>query len=90
MMAYGDRPQDFSSRAYVNMTTDVWHATVIGANCYLLEQQAIRADFSVRMYDDAIRMRQQQTTSQFTIERNVGASYNAPTSVPQYCANSWQ
>jgi hypothetical protein len=90
MVAYRDRPQDFGSRANVYMTTDAGHATVVGTDRHLLEQQAIRADFSVRMYDDAVRMRQQQTASQFAIERNIGAGHHAPTSVPQYRADPRQ
>jgi hypothetical protein len=90
MAAYRYRSKDFGSRANVNMTADSRHATVIGTDRYLLEQQTIRADFSVRMYDDAVRMRQQQTALQFAIERNVGAGHHAPTSVPQYRADPRQ
>ena len=90
MMPYRDGPQYFSSRTNVYMTTDIRYATVVGTNGYLLKQQTIWPDFSFRMYDDAIRMRQQQTAAQFAIERNVGASDYAPTSVSQYCANSRQ
>ena len=88
MGAYSNRPQNLGSRTDIHVTTDIGHATVIGTNCDLLEQQAVRSDFSVRMYDDAIRMRQQQTAAQFAIERDVGASDYAPTSVSQYCARS--
>jgi hypothetical protein len=42
------------------------------------------------MDDNAVRMRQQQTASQLTIQRNVGASHHAPAPVPQYRANPWQ
>jgi hypothetical protein len=87
MPAYRDHPQNLGSRAYVDVATDFRRAALPTTQCYLLEQQAIRADFGVRMYDDAIRMRQQQAASQFAIERNVGAGYHAPTSVPQYRPN---
>ena len=90
MVPYRDRPQYFSSRTNVYMATDFRCATVANTKCYLLEQQTIWPDSGVRMDDDAIRMRQQQTAAQFAIERNVGASYYAPTSVPQYGANSRQ
>lgn len=90
VVPYRDRPQYFSSRTNVYMATDFRYATVVRTNRYLLEQQTIRPDSSFRMYDDAIRMRQQQTAAQFAIERNVGASYYAPTSVSQYGANSRQ
>ena len=90
VVPYRDRPQYFSSRTNVYMTTDFRCATVASTKCYLLEQQTIWPDFSFRMYDDAIRMRQQQTAAQFAIERNVGASYYAPTSVSQYGGNSRQ
>ena len=90
MVTYRNRPQNLRSRTNVNMTTDSRHASVIGTDGDLLEQQAIRADFSVRMDDDPVRMRQQQTAAQLAIERNVGAGHHAPTSVPQYCANPWQ
>ena len=90
MAAYCDRPQNLGSRTDVHVATDSRYATIIGANRYLLEQQAIRADFSVRVDDYAIRMRQRQTASQFAIQRNVGAGHHAPTSVPQYCANPRQ
>jgi hypothetical protein len=90
MVAYRDRPQNLGSRTYVDMTADFRRATLTNTNCYLLEQQAIRADFSVGMDDDAIRMRQQQAASQFAIERNVGAGDYAPIPVPQYCANPRQ
>jgi len=83
-----DRPQYFGSRTNVYMTTDFRYATVVSTNGYLLEHQTIGPDSSFRMYDDAIRMRQQQTAAQFTIERNIGTGYYAPTSVSQYCANS--
>ena len=83
-----DRPQYFGSRTNVYMTTDFRYATVVGTNGYLLEQQTIWPDLSFRMDDDAVRMRQQQTAAEFAIDRNVGASYYAPTSVSQYCANS--
>ena len=72
------------------MTANFRCAAVANSKCYLLEQQTIRPDSSFRMYDDAIRMRQQQTAAQFAIERNVGASYYAPISVLQYGANSRQ
>jgi hypothetical protein len=90
MVTYRDRPQDLRSRANVYMTTDSRHATVIGTDGDLLEQEAIRADFGVRMNDDSVRMRQQQTAAQLAIERNVGACHHAPISMPQYCANPWQ
>jgi hypothetical protein len=69
------------------MTADFRCAPVANPKRDLLKQQAIRPDLSFRMYDDAVRMRQQQTAAQFAIERNVGASDYAPTSVSQYCAN---
>jgi hypothetical protein len=90
MAPYRDRPQYFSSRTNVDMTANFRCAAVANSKCDLLEQQTIWPDFSFRMYDDAIRMRQQQTAAEFAIERNVGASYYAPTSVSQYCANSRQ
>jgi hypothetical protein len=90
VVPYPDRPQYFSARTNVYMATDFRYATVVGTNGYLLEQQAIWPDFSFRMYDDAVRMRQQQTASQLAIEGNVSASYYAPTSVSQYRAKPRQ
>jgi len=90
MVAYPDRPQNLGARTDVDMTADSGHATVVGADGDLLEQQAIRADLGVWMDDEAIRMRQQQTASQLAIQRNVGASHHAPASVPQYRANPRQ
>ena len=90
MMPYGDRPQYLGSRANVHMTADFRYAAVVGADGYLLEQQAIWSDSGVRMYDDAIRMGQQQTAAQFAIKRNIGAGDYAPISVSQYCARSRQ
>jgi hypothetical protein len=72
------------------MTADFRCAAVANSKCDLLEQQTIWSDLSFRMYDDAIRMRQQQTAAQFAIERNIGASDYAPTSVSQYGASSRQ
>ena len=83
-----DQPQYFGARTNVDMTADLRYATVISTNGDLLEQQTIWPDSSVRMDDDAIRMRQQQTAAQFAIQGNVGASDYAPTSVSQYCARS--
>jgi hypothetical protein len=88
MVPYRDRPQYFGPRTNVYMTTDFRHAMVVSTNGDLLEQQTIWPDSGVRMNDDAIRMRQQQTAAQFAIERDVGASHYAPTSVSQYCARS--
>lgn len=90
MPPYRDRPQYFSSRTNVDMTSDFGCAAVADSQCHLLKEQTIGPDFSVRMDDDAIRMRQQQTASQLAIEGNVGAGYHAPTSVSQDCANSRQ
>ena len=87
MAADRDRPQDFGSRTDVYMTADFGRATLTHAKRHLLQQQAIRADFSFRMDDDAIRMRQHQTAAQFAIEGNVGAGNYAPIAVPQYRAN---
>jgi hypothetical protein len=83
-----DRPQNFSSRPDVDMTADSGRATLTNTERHLLEQQAIRADFSLRMDDDAVRMRQQQATAQLAIQRNVGAGDYAPASVPQYRASA--
>jgi hypothetical protein len=88
MVPYRDRPQYFGARTNVDMTTDCRYATVVSTNGDLLEQQTIWPDSGVRMDDDAIRMRQQQTAAQFAVERDVGASHYAPTSVSQYCARS--
>jgi hypothetical protein len=88
MVPYRDRPQNFGTRTNVDMTTDFRDATVVGTNSDLLEQQAIWPDSSVRMDDDAIRMRQQQTAAQFAIERDVGASHYTPTSMSQDCVRS--
>jgi len=85
--ADGNRPQDLGSRADVYMTADLGRATLTNTQRYLLEQQAIRADLGVRMDDDAIRMRQQQTAAQFAIQRNIGAGDHTPIAVPQYCAD---
>jgi len=82
MVAYADGPQNLGSRTDVYMTADSGHAAVVGADRDLLEQQAIRADLGVRMDDNAVRMRQQQTASQLAIQRNVGASHHAPAPVP--------
>jgi hypothetical protein len=90
VVAYRDRPQNLGARPYVDVTTDSGHASVIGTDGDLLEQQAVRADFSVRMYDDAIRVRQLQSASQLAIQRNVGAGHHAPTSVAQYCPGARQ
>jgi hypothetical protein len=87
---YRDGPQYFSSRTNVDMTTDSRYAAVVSTQCYLLEQQTIWPDLSFRMDDDAVRMRQQQPTAEFAIERNVGPGDYAPTSVSQHCANSRQ
>jgi len=88
MVPYRDRPQYFGARTNVDMTTDFGYATVVSTNGDLLEQQTIWPDSGVRMDDDAIRMRQQQTAAQFAVERDVGASHYAPTSVSQDCARS--
>jgi hypothetical protein len=88
MGPYRDRPQYFGARTNVDMTTDCRYATVVSTNGDLLEQQTIGPDSRVRMDDDAIRMRQQQTAAQFAIQGNVGAGDYAPTSVSQHCANS--
>jgi hypothetical protein len=88
MGPYRDRPQHFGARTNVYMTTDLRCATVVSTEGDLLEQQTIWPDSSVRMDDDAIRMRQQQTAAQIAIQGNIGAGYYAPTSVSQYCANS--
>jgi hypothetical protein len=88
MVPYRDRPQYFGARTNVDMTADLRYATVISTNGDLLEQQTIWPDSSIRMDNDAIRMRQQQTAAQFAIQGNVGASDYAPTSVSQYCARS--
>jgi hypothetical protein len=88
MVPYRDRPQYFSARTNVYMTTDFRDTTVVGTNGDLLEQQTIWPDSCVRMDDDAIRMRQQQTAAQFAIEGDVGASHYSPTSMSQDCARS--
>jgi hypothetical protein len=88
MVPNRNRPQYLGSRTNVDMTTNLRDAAVVSANGDLLEQQAIWPDCSIRMYDDAIRVRQQQTAAQFAIERDVGASHYAPTSMSQYCASS--
>jgi hypothetical protein len=83
------RPQDFGSRADIHMTADSGRAVPIpNTQRHLLEQQAIRADFSLRMDDDAIRVRQHQTATQSAIQRNVRAGDCAPISMPQYRADS--
>jgi hypothetical protein len=87
MAADRDRPQDFGAGADVDMTADSGRAALTNPERYLLEKQAIRADFGVWMDDDAIRMGQQQTTAQPAIERNVRAGDRAPVAVSQYRAN---
>jgi hypothetical protein len=62
MVPYRDGPQYFSSRTNVYMTSDCRYA-VVGTDGDLLEQQTIWPDSGVRMYDDAIRMWQQQTAA---------------------------
>jgi hypothetical protein len=90
MVAYRDRAQNLGARTNVDMTTDFRRAVLTNTERYLLEQQAVRTDFSVRMDDDAVRMRQQQAASQLAIERNIGAGHDTPISVPQYRADPRQ
>jgi hypothetical protein len=90
MVAYRDRAQNLGARTNIDMTTDFRRAMLANTERYLLEQQAVRADFSVRVDDDAIRMRQQQAAAQLAIQRNIGARHDTPISVPQYCADPRQ
>jgi hypothetical protein len=62
-----DRSQKFGSRTDVDMTADSGRAMLTNTERHLLEQQAIGANFSLGMDDDAVRMRQQQAAAQFAI-----------------------
>lgn len=77
-------PDDLGACTYVDVTFDGWHAAGFLANRHLLKDQAIRPDLNIRMNDDAVWMRQEQTTPQFAIQRNIGARDCRPPPMFEY------
>ena len=53
-------PENFCTRTNINMPANHGGAhSIASTNSYLLEDEAIGPNFSIRMYDNTVRMRQQ-------------------------------
>jgi hypothetical protein len=77
--------QDFCSGPNLHMARDYRDAMFATAsNGHLLKDQAIHADFRIRMNDNPIRMREQQPSAEAAIQRDICTSDYAPKPVIQY------
>jgi hypothetical protein len=72
-------PQDFGSCSYIyvspqNRRPRYWTTP----NSDLLEYETVCTYFCMWMYDDAVRMRQEQSSAEVATERDVCPGYDAP------------
>lgn len=79
-----DRPQDLGAGSDVDMTANLGNsAAPAAAKCDLVENQAVHPDFCVWMYDDAVRMGDQQPAADLAGQRYLGPGHHAPEAVTQ-------
>jgi hypothetical protein len=77
--ANSDRPQYFSPGSDVDVTGNLWGAgSIARSDCDLLKYQTIHANVGVWMYDDSVWMRNQQTASNLTCQRDLCSGHDAP------------
>jgi hypothetical protein len=77
-----DRAQDLRARSDVDMPPDLGGAAVSACQGHLLKYQAIRADRRSGMNDDAVRMRNHQSTANLGPEWNLGTGDRTPKAMP--------
>lgn len=78
--------KNFRSGADVDMTSDFWEARSFAAGVtdrHLLKYQTIYANLGSRMNDNAVRVRDQQSSSDLAIEWDVSTSGNRPKTMAQ-------
>ena len=78
-----DRSQNLGAGADIDMVANLGQSIAVpGADCNLLEYQAIDSDLGVRMDHDAIGMRNKKTAANLAVEGNIGTGHRAPKAVP--------
>jgi hypothetical protein len=79
MRANLNRAQNLCSSTNIDMATYFGHAISVAASKgHLMKYQAIHANLGVWMYDDSVWMRNQQTASNLTCQRDLCSGHDAP------------
>ena len=73
----------FGTGADVDVTAHQRHTAVRHAQRHLLEDQAVRTNHHGRVDDDAVGVRQQQSTADARVDGDVGARHSLPKDVTQ-------
>ena len=74
-----DRSQDLGAGADIDMVANLGQSIAVpGADCNLLEYQAIDSDLGVRMNHDAIGVRNKKAAANLAVERNIGTGHRTP------------
>src|SRR5262245_52296157 len=77
--------ENFRTRANFDVAADLGQPSLVArADGYLRKDQAVHAYPGARMNDDAIWVRNEQSTADVAIERDIGAGHGAPEVVPQH------
>jgi hypothetical protein len=72
-------PKHLGARADVNVTSYTWRScSIAGPDRYLLKNQAIHANLGFGMNNDPVGMRNEQTTTDLAVQRNIGTGDYAP------------
>ena len=80
-----DRSQDLRAGADIDMVANLGQSIAVpGADCNLLEYQAIDSDLGVRMDHDAVGVRNQKAAANLAVEWNIGTGHRAPKAMPNH------
>jgi hypothetical protein len=83
MGADAHRPEDLCAGADIHVSFNCRNTMAATPDCDLLEDQAIHSDRCVTMDHDPVRMRNQQPTSDLTVERDIYAADDGPEAMAQ-------
>jgi len=78
-------PDDLGAGAYVDVAFESRYTARRLPDRDLVKQKTIRANLSIGMNHDAVRMRQEQAAAQIAIQRNIGASNQRPPAMSEHC-----
>src|SRR5262249_13912197 len=78
--------QNLGARADIDMIADHRQSLHVASapNCNLLKNKAIKSNLSAGVDHDSVRVRDQQTSTDVAIERNVSSRHDAPKSMTKH------
>jgi len=86
VVADGNGPQNLCARADIDMVADYGESlnAAAASKCNLLKYKAVDSDLGARVYDDSVRVRDQEASTDIAIKRNVGSRHDAPKSMAKH------